>query len=66
MIRFVRTVNRHTDVGSLLRSQDGHLHTNFFKEYAGYLFILIFSQTIYIDIVFLVEQLDLGQCLIGE
>ena len=66
MFSLIRSVYRYTDISGLFRSQFRQFHTDLFEMQAGYFFIQMFRQAIYIYFVFLVEQLDLSQRLIGK
>ena len=60
MIRLVRAVYRYTDISSLFRSQLSQFHPDFFKMQTGYFLIQMFRQTLYIYIIFFIEQFDLS------
>ena len=66
MISLVRSVYRYTDIGSLLRSKFRQLDTDLFKVQTSYFFIQMFRQTIYIDIIFIIKQLNLSQSLVRK
>ena len=66
MISLVRSVYRYTDIGSLLRSKFRQLYTDLFKMQTSYFFIQMFRQTIYIDIIFIIKQLNLSQSLVRK
>ena len=55
MFSLIRSVYRYTDISGLFRSQLRQFHPDLFE-----------MQAVYIHFVFLVEQLDLGQRLIGK
>ena len=52
--------SRYTDISSLFRSQLSQFHPDFFKMQTGYFLIQMFRQTIYIYIIFFIEQFDLS------
>ena len=57
---------RYTDISGLFRSQLRQFHPDLFEMQASHFFIQVLRQAVYIYFVFLVEQLDLGQRLIGK
>ena len=66
MVGLIRSVYRYTYISSLFRSQLGQFHTDLFEMQAGNFFVQMLRKTIYIDFLFLVELLNLSQCLIGK
>ena len=66
MISLVRSVYRYTDIGSLFRSKFRQLDTDLFKVQTSYFFIQMFRQTLYIDIIFIIKQLNLSQSLVRK
>ena len=66
MICFIRSVHRYTNISGLFGSQLSQFHTDLFKMQASHFLVQMLRQAIYIDIIFLVEQFYLRQCLIGK
>ncbi len=66
MFSLIRSVYRYTDISGLFRSQLRQFHPDLFEMQASHFFIQVLRQAVYIHFVFLVEQLDLGQRLIGK
>jgi len=68
MLRLKRPFHRHTKIVSLLISQLGELHSEFFEVESGHFFVQMLGQEVHAQRITLgvVPQFDLGQHLVGE
>ena len=66
MFSLVRTIYANTDIVGLRLGECRKVYTNLLKVQAGYLFIKVLGQAVYIDRIILAEEFNLCEGLVGE